>query len=222
MKAPQLIRKRVSTAVDWRCLSFWSCSAFHCVGCLSLWMVAKTTSVSVAAAAPSWDKRHVLSFLDKILADSDWLYSMNEVVTRSRPAHEGDSSPQRAGQVSIAIIAKRLLQITAGGLFMYYCVFNVYWLSYFNVPPSILYFHFDIPCPTTGCTRSFLALVDGNIGMSLHYNPFTILYFILIGITLSVLLKIIYRKDPLLLPRWVSSSWLLLLMTSWAYKLIIG
>ena len=106
--------------------------------------------------------------------------------------------------------------------FVAYVVWNAAWLAVGRIPPSALRAILGIPCPTTGCTRSIVALVHGNLHASLVWNPFTTPILILLAVSLQTLLVAGLRKKELLLPRWLGNAWLGVLLAAWAAKFLLG
>jgi hypothetical protein len=103
-----------------------------------------------------------------------------------------------------------------------YLAWNIAWLASGRIPPSALRALFGLPCPTTGCTRSFLSLIHGNLQASLLWNPFTIPILILLATSLGILFAAALRKKDLLLPRWVGTAWLTVLLAAWFAKFVLG
>lgn len=106
--------------------------------------------------------------------------------------------------------------------FAAYVIWNLTWLASGKIPPSALRELFGIPCPTTGCTRSVVSLLHGNVIASLLWNPFTIPIVILLGISLQVLFLEVLRKKELILSKWMGTAWICVLVMAWIAKFILG
>ena len=114
-----------------------------------------------------------------------------------------------------------LARATALGAFAVYAAWNLAWLSRGRVPPSILYAVTGVPCPTTGCTRSLLALAHGDLTESLLLNPFTLVYLALLAMTFLALLKRFCARQPMTLPTWVGWAWAASLLAGWVAKITL-
>lgn len=106
--------------------------------------------------------------------------------------------------------------------FVAYVAWNAAWMAVGRIPPSALRAILGIPCPTTGCTRSIVALVHGNLHASLAWNPFTTPILILLAVSLQALFVAGLRKKELILPRWMGNAWLGVLLAAWAAKFLLG
>ncbi len=85
------------------------------------------------------------------------------------------------------------------GMLACYLCWNVWFLAKGQVPPSMLRGLIGLPAPTTGGTRSFLALLQGHLTASLYYNPMTLPILALLLVTLG---QVIWRGRAILaLPR---------------------
>ena len=95
-----------------------------------------------------------------------------------------------------------------------YASWNVYWHATGRIPPSILSGLTGIPSPTTGGTRSVLALMGGDLLTSLYYNPMTLPILGLLTFTIAqVALK--RRGDS-----WLAYAWIVTLGVAWVIKLL--
>jgi hypothetical protein len=106
--------------------------------------------------------------------------------------------------------------------FTAYLAWNIAWLASGRIPPSALRVLIGLPCPTTGCTRSLLSLVHGDLQASLLWNPFTIPIVVLLGGSLGTLLFATLRRRQLVLPRWLGTAWLNVLLVAWLAKFLLG
>ena len=93
-----------------------------------------------------------------------------------------------------------------------YLVWNFSWLMSGHVPTSMLTGLTGIPCPTTGGTRSFIALASGDWQRSLYFNPMTIPLTGLLGVTLWQWLRFGKAED------WIATAWGVMLAVAWAAK----
>ncbi|MCF7854425.1 MAG: DUF2752 domain-containing protein [Candidatus Pacebacteria bacterium] len=104
----------------------------------------------------------------------------------------------------------------------FYLGWNAYWLGNARVPPSIMLGVFGVPAPTTGMTRSWVALLKGKTLLSLLWNPFSVPVAGLFACSLSVLVRnILLRQNHSLHPR-IAIAWIVLLGASWIVKLVLG
>ena len=107
-------------------------------------------------------------------------------------------------------------------MFVVYVIWNLYWLGQRRLPPSLLRALAGLPSPTTGMTRSCLALRQGDLVQSLGWHPLTVpLLALYIGSILFVLWRLL-RRRPCALPSWAARAWLVLLALSWAIKVLQG
>ncbi|MGO9642077.1 MAG: DUF2752 domain-containing protein [Candidatus Acidiferrales bacterium] len=106
--------------------------------------------------------------------------------------------------------------------FAAYLAWNVAWLASGRIPPSVLRALLGLPCPTTGCTRSLVALLHGNLYASLLWNPLTVPILILLAVSLQMLFLAALRKKELTLPKWVGAAWWSVLLMAWLSKFLLG
>ena len=98
-------------------------------------------------------------------------------------------------------------------LVVYLC-WNVRWLAAGHIPPSMLTWATGFPSPTTGGTRSMRALLDGDLALSLYYNPMTLPIVALLTFTIGqVLIK--GRGE-----KWLAAAWITTLSVAWVAKLM--
>ncbi len=112
------------------------------------------------------------------------------------------------------------MNIFALGLLTLYCAWWCFWLIRVSLPPAPLLVLTGIPAPTTGCTRSLLCLMRGDILSSLAYNAFAVPIALLFLLSLIWLGVKALRKKPLMLPACLLHLWLLLLGSAWLAKLL--
>ncbi len=94
-----------------------------------------------------------------------------------------------------------------------YCIWNLAFLSKGHLAPSLFKAITGYPCATTGCTRAFRALLQGEFGLSLFYNPFLLIFLFLIAASIW---QVIQKR---VLSPWLSHGWLATLAIAWIYKL---
>lgn len=119
-------------------------------------------------------------------------------------------------------LIKRAVRACALGFFGFYLVWNAIWIAEGRIPPSILKAITGFPCPTTGGYRSFLALCSGHLALSLLFNPFLLVYLLLLGYSLAVLLRQAIRRERLVLRPLVAWMWYSALALGWAAKFALG
>jgi hypothetical protein len=108
------------------------------------------------------------------------------------------------------------------GMFAFYLLWNAVWLWAGRVPDSILRAFTGIPCPTTGATRSLLALVHGEWLQALLWNPFTLLYVALLACSGGLLANQALRRKRLVLSPLLARVWMASLAAGWVMKLAMG
>jgi len=110
------------------------------------------------------------------------------------------------------------------GLFAFclYLIWNFYWLSRGIIPPSIILEVFGLPAPTTGCMRSLVALMRGDIKDSIFWNAFLIPILFLLAASAVTLSKKIICGRPIILPYQLGRLWILVLGLAWLMKFFMG
>ena len=116
------------------------------------------------------------------------------------------------------VTIRTLAIIAFGG----YVAWNAAWLLNRHVPPSIFMYCTGLPCPTTGMTRSLLALCHGDLRDFFLFNPFTLGYLTLAGISVVTLFHRYIRGATFVLPGLLGWSWLVFLVLGFAAKFAIG
>lgn len=106
--------------------------------------------------------------------------------------------------------------------FSVYLIRNIRWMLVGKVPPSLLLSFLGIPCPTTGCMRSLMALLHGDLHASLLWNPFTIPIILLLALSAWMLSRAGLKKTVIVLPSWMGAAWCGVLFVAWASKLLLG
>jgi hypothetical protein len=121
-----------------------------------------------------------------------------------------------------ARLIEPIVRPIALGMFGFYVFWNVVWIASGKVPASVLQAMTGIPCPTTGCTRSAMALVQGRWIEALCWNPFTLIYVFLFAWSATVLVRQFTRGERLALSPLAGRLWALSLVVGWAAKFLIG
>lgn len=111
------------------------------------------------------------------------------------------------------------LGIFAAACFAGYLVWNGVNLLQCHIPGSIFKALTGLPCPTTGCTRSLIALFHGDWHTSLAYNAMTLPILGVLGLTLGLLAVKALQQQRLTLPRKIAWVWLSVMLLAWALKL---
>jgi len=115
-----------------------------------------------------------------------------------------------------------LIRPVALGLFGFYLVWNVLWIAAGHLPVSILQAFTGIPCPTTGCTRSVLALLQGHWAEALRWNPLAMIYLFLFFWSAVVLIRQLLARRRLVLSPLMGRLWISALAAGWVAKFVIG
>jgi hypothetical protein len=106
--------------------------------------------------------------------------------------------------------------------FVFYLAWNIRWLAAGVVPPSILLGVFGIPAPTTGMTRSTLAMLDGNWDTAILWNPFTLPFCLVLAWTVIEVFANLLRRQRLVLSKPLTVAWPAMLLAAWIAKFAIG
>ncbi|HZT83234.1 MAG TPA: DUF2752 domain-containing protein [Gemmataceae bacterium] len=114
---------------------------------------------------------------------------------------------------------RRLLRLVGASALAGYLAWNLWWLTRWQVPPSIFKAVTGLPCPTTGGTRSFLCLVRGEWQESLRYNALTVPLLLLLAVTLGLLGWQLASRRRLRLPPALFWAWAAVLAAAWVLKL---
>ncbi len=98
-------------------------------------------------------------------------------------------------------------------LFAVYVIWNLAWWIQGRAAPSMLTGLTGLPAPTTGGTRSFRALLAGDVATSLYFNPMAAPIVALIIVTIFQIVRFGRAK------RWVFGAWVAILSLAWVLKL---
>jgi hypothetical protein len=118
-----------------------------------------------------------------------------------------------------ATVWRFVLRTAFAGLALIYFGWNLYWLVQLRLAPSLFQALTGLPCPTTGCTRSMLALLRGELSESLRYNALTVPICLLLAATCSQLLGQGLARKRLALSSWLVWVWAVILPLAWLLKL---
>jgi hypothetical protein len=114
---------------------------------------------------------------------------------------------------------QKFLRIAAIVGFAAYCVWNVYWLSRGQIPPSMFLSATGLPAPTTGGSRAVFHFCRGEAQESLRYNAMAIPILLLFILSIGWLARQVATRRRLLLPFGFFWAWLLVLSVAWVLKL---
>jgi hypothetical protein len=99
---------------------------------------------------------------------------------------------------------------------------NGFWIGRGLLPPSILNYFTGLPVPTTGFTRSQLALLRGDVGASLAWNALGVPIVVLLVLTAIVLARRVVEGGRLVIPQRLATAWIAVLAAAWVVKLVQG
>jgi hypothetical protein len=137
---------------------------------------------------------------------------------RDRRVQTGSAEMRRLWDQIWMIDLLRGLGIAA---FVVYAGWNAVWIARGQIPDSLWHFITGWPCPTTGGVRSLHALLAGQVGESLHLNPFTGVYIFLLAATAWVIGRQHAKGRKLALPRVLAWGWLGALVAGWVLKIAL-
>jgi hypothetical protein len=101
-----------------------------------------------------------------------------------------------------------------------YVFWNAVCLASGILPPSLFLAATGLPCPTTGCARSMVRLLHGDLAASLRANAFTVPICILLAASLGWLARAALTRRVLRLPAFLGWAWLIVLVAAWILKLL--
>ena len=101
-----------------------------------------------------------------------------------------------------------------------YCLWNVYWLSQWRLPPSLFQSTTGLPCPTTGCTRGLQCLLHGDWEGSLHWNAMTVPIVVLFAATIGCVVHRLIVRQRVQISRHFLYAWGAILAAAWVGKLM--
>jgi hypothetical protein len=106
--------------------------------------------------------------------------------------------------------------------FAFYLFYNIFHIAHGRLPSSILKEITGLPCPTTGCTRSILSLLEGKIYESFLWNPLSIPFVVLLLISLVTLSRNWLIENDAKISKTLAYAWISSLSAAWIAKFIIG
>jgi hypothetical protein len=106
--------------------------------------------------------------------------------------------------------------------FAVYCTWWGVHLATGRLAPSIWSSLTGLPCPTTGFTRSLLALMAGDFRESLLLNPLTTVFLLLLALSLACLAWKWKERRRLVLSPPLAALWAVTLVAAWAFKFLLG
>ncbi len=119
-----------------------------------------------------------------------------------------------------AEMPERLLRGVACVGLVVYCCWQCFWIACGAIPPSMFWWLTGLPCPTTGGTRSFLALLGGDWQLSLHHNAMTVPLLALTVWTLGWVVWQLLKREHIAVPIGTGRAWLYVLILAWIIKLV--
>jgi Protein of unknown function (DUF2752) len=134
----------------------------------------------------------------------------------------------QGGRVEVSVVPHqaRLMHHGIRGValsaFLLYLAWNAMWIAKGRIPPSILVAIAGIPCPTTGGTRSVLALCHGEWRQAFLYNPLTLVYLVLFAYSVATLSRQMLAGKRLALQRFTAWMWMTSLAVGWVAKFALG
>lgn len=116
----------------------------------------------------------------------------------------------RTYQKIILIIVPLLLPVAV------YLIANLLADSSKYLPPCFSYTFLRVYCPGCGATRSVLALLDGNILLSIRQNPLVVFSILLyIWLYIELLFRLFFEKPPFTILKDKFLWWFLAVLVVW-------
>ncbi len=120
-------------------------------------------------------------------------------------------------------IGVKLLRYLAIIAFVFYCLWNGYWLIWQrHLAPSILSYYTGLPNPGSGGTRSLKAAFAGEYMEAFLYNPFTVPFILLIAYSFCKIASNWRANKTIELPKYLGLIWIIIIALAWITKFIIG
>jgi Protein of unknown function (DUF2752) len=107
-------------------------------------------------------------------------------------------------------------------MFVFYLFWNALWLVSGRIPDSILRAVTGLPCPTTGGTRSMIAMLHGQWIEAFLWNPFTPVYIALLVCSAAIIGRQVFRRERMVLNEWMVRAWIFSLAAGWIAKFALG
>jgi hypothetical protein len=133
------------------------------------------------------------------------------------PAHQ--SPGQNSAVKGLQWLWLTLLRAIFIFMLTIYVGWNLYWLGQLQIAPSLFQTLTGLPCPTTGCTRSFFAFCRGEILESLRFNALMVPICLLAAVSALILTLQVATRERLRLPNWLVALWGTILPLAWLLKL---
>lgn len=115
---------------------------------------------------------------------------------------------------------ERFLRCVAVAMLFIYVTWQAIWLADGQLPPALFLALTGWPAPTTGGTRSLLALLAGDWWQSLYHNAM-LLPIVAVWLTTIVWLAVHHRQlHKRSLPRGLVTAWVTVMTVAWLIKLL--
>jgi hypothetical protein len=115
---------------------------------------------------------------------------------------------------------RRVLSVLVLCALAAYVAWWLFHLAHGALPSAPLHAITGLPAPTTGCTRSLLRLLKGDLAGSFAFNPFAVPIALLFAASLAGLAARLVRRRKLILPSAFLYLWLATLSLAWLSKLL--
>lgn len=135
-----------------------------------------------------------------------------------QPAHQQPAGLPSAPQ-HLQTLWRSVLRTLLVAMLAVYVGWNLFWLAQLRLAPSLFQTLTRLPCPTTGCTRSFFALCRGEWLESLRFNALLVPICVLIIVSLLQLAGQVVTRRRLSLSKVLVVLWGIILPLAWVLKL---
>ena len=137
---------------------------------------------------------------------------------KSRPAHPAAAELPSAPQ-NLETLWRSALRTIFMAMLAVYVGWNLYWLAQLRIAPSLFQTLTGLPCPTTGCTRSFFAICRGEWLESLRFNALLVPICVLLFASVLQLTCQAVVRQRLSLSKVLVILWGIVLSLAWVLKL---